>query len=51
MDKHGTTMNSLALRHPTSYSAYMNDHPNEAQWTRVSVTTHAVMRADRKAEM
>ena len=50
-DKHGTTMNSLALKHPTSYRTYMNDYPDEVQWTCVLVMTHAVMTADRKVDV
>jgi hypothetical protein len=49
-DSHGTTMNDLALKHPRSYKTYVATEPERAQWTRVSVMTHAVMVADRKAE-
>jgi hypothetical protein len=49
-DKHGTTMNSLALFHPKSYKSYITKEPEMAQWTQVSVMTHAVMAADRRQE-
>jgi hypothetical protein len=49
-DKHGTTMNDLALKHPNSYKSYITKDPERAQWTRVSVMTHAVMAADRRAD-
>jgi hypothetical protein len=49
-DKHGTTMNDLALKHPQSYKSYITREPERAQWTRVSVMTHAVMEADRRAD-
>jgi len=49
-DEHGTTMNDLALRHPKSYKGYISTEPDRAQWTRVSVMTHAVMAADRRED-
>lgn len=50
-DEHGTTMSSLALIHPTSYKGYIKDHPEDAQWTRVSVMTRAVTTADGNYDM
>ena len=50
VDKHGTTMNNLALKHPDSYKSYITKEPDRAQWTRVSVMTHAVMTADRRED-
>jgi hypothetical protein len=49
-DKHGTTMNSLALHHPKSYKSFITKEPERAQWTRACVMTHAVMAADRRQE-
>ena len=49
-DKHGTTMNHLALHHPKSYKSYITKEPDRGQWTRASVMTHAVMAADRRQE-
>lgn len=48
-DKHGTTMNDVALHHPKSYKSVTSDS-ERAQWTQVSVMTHAVMAADRREE-
>ena len=49
-DAHGTTMNEIALTHPTSYRQYVNNAEGEkrAQWTRVMVMPHAVVAAVRR---
>ena len=46
-DEHGTTMNSLALKHPDSYKSYMTneDAKERAQWTRAFVIPRAVSKA------
>jgi hypothetical protein len=52
VDEHGTTMNALALQsdQPKTLRSYLTNQPDAAQWTLVSVMTHAVMMADRKVE-
>jgi hypothetical protein len=35
-DRHGTTMNELALKRPEKYKSYITKEPDRAQWTRVS---------------
>ena len=51
-DKHGTTMNRLALYHPKSYRSYITRQPDSerAQWTWVFVMKYAAMAADRREE-
>jgi hypothetical protein len=43
-------MNTLALKHPDSYKAFITQYPDRAQWTRVATLTHAVMNADRRLD-
>jgi hypothetical protein len=47
-DAHGTTMGSLALRHPRSFKSYYSnpEGAEQAQWTRASTMPHAVVLAD-----
>lgn len=47
LDAHGTTTNSLALKHPASYKEFITNQEAEdhAQWTRVFVMPHAVVGA------
>ena len=49
-DAHGTTMNNLALKHPTSYKTYIGKEnvKERAQWTRTFVIPHAVSTAHQR---
>jgi hypothetical protein len=55
-DAHGTTQNSMALKHPLRYSGFILDpqYKDKAQWTRVFVIPTAVAaattREDKRAE-
>jgi hypothetical protein len=44
-DEHGTTMNSLALKHPRSFAKYAHHAGDRGQWTRAEVLPHSVVQS------